>query len=157
MFKRRSPGFVAGWGSLTFVCVFGAALVGGIIIYVVQSLLDSDASRNVNTDADLTVRYFIVALAFSVTAGITEEAIWRGYAVARMEQAGFVRMAIIAPSVLWMLLHLYGGPYTLIGVSFIGAPLVWMAWWKRSVWPLMLAHAGWDLFAFLIATVDRST
>src|SRR6187455_418823 len=44
MFKRRSGGFIVGWGSLTFVCIFGAALVGGIIITIIQAVLDSDAS-----------------------------------------------------------------------------------------------------------------
>jgi membrane protease YdiL (CAAX protease family) len=156
-FRKRRPGFVIGWGSLTLVCMFGAAMVGGLLIFALQELLGSEASSNVNSDTELTVRYLVLALALSITAGVTEEAIWRGYFVARMEQAGFVRWAIIGPSAVWVLLHVYGGPYTLIGITFIGAPLVWMAWWKRSVWPLMLAHVAWDVFAFLIATVDSST
>lgn len=155
MFARRSVGFTTGWGALTFVCIFGAAIVGGLLIAIIQESLGSDAARNVRGDTDLTIRYFLVAIGFSITAGISEEAIWRGYGTARVEQAGYPRAALFAPSIIWVLLHVYGGPYTLLGVAFIGAPIVWMAWWKRSVWPLMLAHTAWDVFAFLIATVDQ--
>ncbi len=34
----------------------------------------------------------------------------------------------------------------------VAAPLVWLYWWKRSVWPLMIAHACYDMFIFLINT-----
>ena len=156
MFAHRSAGFAAGWGAVTFAAMFGAAIVGGVVISALKSLAGSHAVSNVRAQNELTGRYALVAIGLSLAAGIAEEAVWRAYGAARLEQAGYPRLALVGPSGVWVLLHLYGGPYTVLGVAFLGAPLVWMAWWKRSVWPLMVAHVAWDLLAFLAAAVHTN-
>jgi len=154
MFRRRSAGFVVGWGALTVAALFGAAIVGGTLTSAIRSAVGSHAPSNVGTQDHLTVRYALVAIALSLAAGFAEESVFRAYGRARLEQLGYRRVAVWAPSVLWVALHLYGGPYTVLGVACLGVPLVWMAWWKNSIWPLMVAHAAWDLIAFLAATTQ---
>jgi membrane protease YdiL (CAAX protease family) len=154
---RRSPAFLAGWSAVTLVATVVASVVGGMLAYGLGQSFGLDEETNVG-DATFTLKYTVTAVLLAAGAGFGEELVWRAYGMARMEQAGWPRAAVVVPSAIWVLLHLYGGVLTLVVVACVGAPLLWIVWYRRSVWPAVIAHAVYNLAVFLLAaaapTVD---
>ena len=87
----------------------------------------------------------------SLTAGICEEAIYRGYlqkqfvALTRSVPAGIILSALAFGSA-----HSYQGSKRVLMISVMGAMSGILAHWSRSVRPGMIAHALQDVLgAFL--------
>jgi membrane protease YdiL (CAAX protease family) len=149
----RKPRFwpTIGYGLLGFVCCIGAVMVAATIVGVIIRATGYEPPTVRDSDVTFTTAYLLAALAISITAGISEEIVYRAYGISRMEQAGFPRAALFVPILVWTAQHLYEGPIALLIVGSVGIPLVWLFWWKRSVWPLMIAHAMYDITIFLIS------
>ncbi len=155
-FGRPRASEVVGRGLLAFVACMGAVLVAGIVVTIAIELAGGDAS-SLGEDGptiSLSVGSLVAALAISLTAGVSEEVVYRGYGITRMEQAGWPRAALVVPLVVWSVQHLYAGPIAPLVVGAVGVPLVWLFWRRRSVWPLMAGHALYDLSIFLLNLGD---
>ena len=90
-------------------------------------------------------------VALSITAGICEEALYRGYLQRQfMALTKNVPAGILLSAVAFGLAHSYQGwaRATTIGVE--GAMLGAMAYWRKSVRPGMIAHAWKDALAPLL-------
>ena len=74
---------------------------------------------------------------------------FRAYAITRMEEAGYGRAAVWAPWAVFTVLHLYQGPVALLVIGAVAGIFVWLYRWKRSIWPVMVAHALYDLTILL--------
>jgi membrane protease YdiL (CAAX protease family) len=149
--RRQRPGFIIGWGLLGFACCVGALLVAANLLTVLYAVFDGDIERTTDApDVDLTIGFAFIALTISVTAGVCEELIYRAYAITRMEQLGWTRAALVVPWAVWTAQHLYAGPPALLVIGAVGAPLVWLYRWKRSLWPVVVAHALYDIGIFLV-------
>jgi membrane protease YdiL (CAAX protease family) len=91
-------------------------------------------------------------IAVSVTAGICEEAMYRGYlqrqliAFSRSPAIGIVGSAIVFGAG-----HAYKGGAGAVRIVLFGALFGILAYWRRSVRPGMIAHAFTDAFAGLLA------
>jgi membrane protease YdiL (CAAX protease family) len=159
-FGRPRAGFVAGYGALGFVCCFLAVLTVGFAVVMFEVAIGHDPSPTEETtlhDEDaavpLTFGSLAAAAALSLTAGLAEETVFRAYGTSRLEQAGLRRTAVWAPWALFTLLHLYQGPIALLVIGALAAVLTWLYRWKRSVYPVMVAHALYDMTVFtLVAT-----
>jgi hypothetical protein len=97
---------------------------------------------------------FSLWLVLSVSAGICEEFVFRGYlqrqfsALARNAAAGIVLSAIV-----FSVGHLYEGVVKAGVIGVFGILLGTLAYARRSLAPGMLAHAWHDIFAGLLLYV----
>lgn len=128
----------------------GAALwvASWVLVYVVGSLLSGLGSNEVDFLPKALPLWFRItdALVIAVTAGITEEVVVRGYAQTRLEQLRApTPVIILLPTGLWALLHLYQGVGPAVTIFILG--LAYAVWFHatRRLWPLIIAHAMFDL------------
>ena len=95
-------------------------------------------------------------IALSVTAGICEETIFRGYlqpqfmALTKSAPAGILLSAAIFGAV-----HAYQGFRMTILIALYGAMFGILAYWRGSVRPAMIAHAWQDSLNGVLAIVMR--
>jgi uncharacterized protein len=95
-------------------------------------------------------------IALSVTAGICEETIFRGYL-----QRQFVALVKSAPAGILLsaavfgLAHAYQGFRMVVLISLYGAMFGILAYWRGSVRPGMIAHAWQDSLNGVLAAVLR--
>jgi membrane protease YdiL (CAAX protease family) len=95
-------------------------------------------------------------IALSVTAGICEETIFRGYlqrqfmALTKSAPAGIVLSAAAFGAA-----HAYQGFRMVILIGLYGAMFGILAYWRRSVRPGMIAHALQDSLNGVLASVMR--
>lgn len=93
----------------------------------------------------------VLWVALSISAGICEEAVYRGYflrqfmALTRSAPAGIVLAAVLFGAA-----HTYLGLSQAIQISFLGAMSGILAVWRRSVRPGMIAHALQDILGAII-------
>jgi membrane protease YdiL (CAAX protease family) len=120
-----------------------------ILGYAFQSLGSNDVQF---LPLGLPLWYLLVqSVVIAVGAGVTEEIMVRGYAMTRLQQLGAPPAVIVlVPTALWSLLHIYQGPAA-VAVIF-GLGLVWALWFQRTrrLWPLIIAHALFDLTQLLL-------
>lgn len=154
-FQRRGPGFVVGYGLLGLVCCYGALIVTAIVSLGVYSAFGGDVESATgagdDTDLELSVATLVVAYVLSITAGITEEIVFRAYAITRLEQLGWGRWAPVAAGLLFTALHLYQGVFAVVVIGSITCVFTWLYKWKRSLLPIMVAHALYDAVQLTLA------
>jgi uncharacterized protein len=90
----------------------------------------------------------------ALTAGVTEELIFRGYLLPRLNlllRSPF--LAIISSSLIFGLAHFrYGTIMNVVGPFFIGLGLAFYYWKYRSIKIAVIFHVLWDLMATYLAT-----
>ena len=87
----------------------------------------------------------------SLTAGICEEAIFRGYL--QRQFMAFTKNAAIGISlsaVAFGAAHAYQGLRHAIQIAMLGAMLGALAWYRKSVRPGMISHAAQDIIAIFV-------
>lgn len=153
-FNRRKPGFVLGYGVLGVACCYGAIIVVGIFVLVLSGGVDESAtSSDGGPGISLTAASLAAAYLISISAGITEEIVFRAYAITRLEQLGWKKAAFIVPGVVFASLHLYQGVVAIFAIGSVTIILTWMFKWKRSLLPIMLAHALFDAGQLTLAAL----
>jgi membrane protease YdiL (CAAX protease family) len=150
-FGPRPAGFVAGYGALGWVCCFIALVSISLVVNAVILATGGEIGEGDELDFELTVGTVLAALALSIVAGIGEEIVFRAYAIARMEEAGYVRAARWLPLLVFTVVHLYQGPLALLYIGAVGGVFTWLYLWRRSVWPCMVAHFLYDATILLVA------
>lgn len=108
-----------------------------------------------------TPPWFRVAVV--LTAGITEEIMFRGYPIERLHEfSGSLWLAVLIPLVVFTLAHLsMWGWGHLVGVLFGGALLTGLYLWQHDLIACMIAHAVIDslvlMLPALLKRIDRHT
>jgi uncharacterized protein len=98
----------------------------------------------------------VLWIALSVTAGICEEAIFRGYLQPQfMALTRSVPGGILLSAVVFGAAHAYQGYKMVILIAFYGAMFGSLSYWRRSVRPGMIAHGWQDSFSGVLASVMR--
>ena len=98
----------------------------------------------------------VLWIALSVTAGICEEAIFRGYlqpqfmALTRNAPGGILLSAAVFGAA-----HAYQGHKMVILIAFYGAMFGGLSYWRGSVRPGMIAHGWQDSLNGVLAAVMR--
>lgn len=155
-FSRRGPGFVLGYGLLGLALCYVALIAAVLVVEVVYVSFGGDLEslgEGEDPDVDLTAASLAVAYVIALTAGVTEEIVFRAYAITRLEELGWGRAAFIVPGVIFTVLHLYQGPLALALIGAITIAFTWLYRMKRSVWPVMVAHALFDAVQLTLLAV----
>jgi membrane protease YdiL (CAAX protease family) len=142
-FGRRPAGFIAGWGVVGLAAVYGALIAAFVLVAPIYTAVGGTTPDDSGA-VELTAASLAVAYVIAITAGITEEIIFRAYAITRLEELGWRRAAVVVPGVVFTLLHLYQGVLAVVLIGAVTAAFTWLYRWKRSIWPVMVAHALFD-------------
>jgi uncharacterized protein len=90
-------------------------------------------------------------IVMSLTAGICEEALFRGYLqrqfMALTKSASF---GIVLSAAAFGAAHAYQGLLHAVQIALLGAMLGALAWWRKSVRPGMISHATQDMLAIFV-------
>jgi membrane protease YdiL (CAAX protease family) len=143
------------WGSLRrFLREVGIA-----IVFLVATIMFSSLTGSHGDAGDRATQFLLpqgrmeIALwvILSITAGICEEAVYRGYLQKQfMALTSSVPAGIILSALAFGLAHSYQGFTRVLTIGVMGAMGGILAYWCRSVRPGMIAHATQDVLgAFL--------
>jgi len=101
--------------------------------------------------------YFIFAI--SVSAGICEELLFRGYLFNFLTQHMSVWLAMVVSSIAFGLPHIYQGAVQMIKTAFLGMMLVTVYWYSDSLMIAILLHIAIDMYAGSVAYIvlNRNT
>lgn len=101
-----------------------------------------------------TIAEKIMWVLLSITAGVCEETIFRGYLQRQFE--AFTRSAllgIVLSAAVFGAGHIYQGPRPAFVIGCYGAMFSILAYWRRSIRPGIFAHAWQDSLAGLLVGV----
>lgn len=91
-------------------------------------------------------------VALSISAGICEEAVFRGYLQQQFQAlSGNAAIAIGAQAVVFGVSHGYQGLRNTIVIAVFGAVYGVLAHWRRNLRPGMILHAWTDVFSGLLS------
>jgi membrane protease YdiL (CAAX protease family) len=89
-----------------------------------------------------------VWLALSVSAGICEEIVFRGYLQRQLAAiTGKPRLAIVAQAILFGVAHGYEGVHAVVFIVVYGLVLGGLAAWRGNIRAGIWEHAVWDILA----------
>lgn len=141
------------WAGAFFI---GSRVVLAIIVVIVMAVakLPQDTftlKKSVEAVGSLAPNSWVeivMWIGLSVTAGIVEEFVFRGYlqrqliALTRNAAAGILLCAVV-----FGFAHAYQGGTQMLIISALGALFGVLAWWRQDLKPGIIAHAGQDIFA----------
>jgi len=113
------------------------AAVGFVLGHLMKAG-DTEALKNLLPHTILEDSVFLLV---ALTAAICEETIFRGYL--QRQFAGWTRNAaagIVLQGIAFGAAHAYQGTTQIIVIAFYGCMFGWLAWWRKSLRPGMLAH-----------------
>jgi membrane protease YdiL (CAAX protease family) len=152
------------WGNY-LAWLIGAALgltvLSTSVLSVIQASKAGKAAVPDGSEAGLTRLLSTPAWfrwAVVITAGVTEEIMFRGYPIERLhEVTGSLWLAALIPLAVFTLAHLGGWSWShLVGVLFGGGLLTGLYLWQRDLVACIIAHALIDsLIIFLPALLKK--
>ena len=94
----------------------------------------------------VTIRERIAFIGLSVSAGICEEIVFRGFLIAALLPVlGNVLLAVLVSAFLFGVLHAYQGVTGVARAALLGAALSLSFVYSGSIYPAMVAHTGIDI------------
>jgi len=132
------------------------SIVSTIVISMLGPHHGSEDNRAVQFMLPHGTREMVLWVALSVTAGICEEALYRGYLQRQfMALTKNVPAGILLAGVAFGLAHSYQGWPRAVMIGVEGAMLGALAQWRKSVRPGMIAHAWKDAWAPLLMSAMK--
>ena len=115
-----------------------------------HGLLGPSAARTVDILLPRTALEMAVWIAVSLTAGFTEEAVFRGYLQQQFHAlTGSAAVAVLAQAALFGVAHGYQGVKNVVVIAVLGLLYGLLALARGNLRPGMLAHAWSDLYGGL--------
>jgi membrane protease YdiL (CAAX protease family) len=91
-----------------------------------------------------------VWIGLSLSAGICEEVVFRGYLQRQLAAlSGSTSLAILGQAIVFGVAHGYAGVGAVIRIVVYGLAIGMLAQWRGNIRAGVLAHAAWDIFAGL--------
>ncbi len=109
--------------------------------FVLGHFMRSGVTESLKNALPHTILEDAVFLLVALTAAICEETIFRGYL--QRQFTGWTRNAavgIVLQSIAFGAAHAYQGASGAIVIVFFGCMFGWLAWWRKSLRPGILAH-----------------
>ena len=137
--------------SLLLMAIVYAAVV--VVFYTVWGLLGSTSQVSESPGPATPPIDLPIVFAVSAMNGLFEELFLCGYLITVTKETRGFWPAVNASTGLRLLCHLYQGTYALISILPLG--LIFGYWYAKTgrLWPLIVAHAMFDLLALL--TIGR--
>jgi membrane protease YdiL (CAAX protease family) len=119
---------------------------------LVAPMLGEDTAKSINSLLPRGPAEIVTWIALSVSAGICEEAIFRGYLQQQLEAlSGSATIAIAAQALVFGVGHGYQGLRNTIVITVFAVLYGGLAHWRRSLRPGMIMHAWTDVFSGILA------
>ncbi len=91
-----------------------------------------------------------VWICLSLSAGICEEIVFRGYLQRQLTAlTGNLGLAIVLQAIIFGIGHAYEGIGSIVNITLHGLVLGLLAAWRRNIRAGMIEHAAWDIIAGL--------
>ena len=121
--------------------LLAAQVILGTISAVLSRFLPSQANAVLKNMVPHTALEIALYLLLSLTAGICEEIMFRGYLQRQFAAwTGNAIAAILLQGIVFGLAHGYQGLSMVIVIAVFGCMFGWLAWWRKSLRPGMMAH-----------------
>jgi uncharacterized protein len=147
-----------GWLGMVNAGVFGAIAVGGLQWLNLKRIgkMEGEAPELLRKLANrlLPVNFleYLPYSALAITAGVCEEFVYRGFAIAAFSKTGLPSwLVVIISAILFGLAHAYQGRGGIISTGIFGVLLAIGRLEFDSLIPVMMWHAGLDLAAGIAA------
>lgn len=153
---ERQPLSAIGFRRLTWASLgFGVALGAVVIITFPLASLILKALNVPNPQtalAEVATMPLWLRVGTLLTAGVTEEILFRGYPISRLKAAtGSTAIAVVIPFAVFVVLHLPSwGAAHLLFVSVAAALFTLAFLWRRDLWMNIIAHIVADSVPLLI-------
>jgi uncharacterized protein len=116
------------------------------VTWLLFAALAPDAARIVSAGRQFsgTPATAVVAIVVSVVNPVFEEFLWLGYGVTRLAPWVGLRRASAISVTLRAAVHLYQGPWMVLGILPLGCVFTWYYCRTRRLWPVVVAHLLFD-------------
>jgi uncharacterized protein len=148
----------SGWVGIVVSGVSGTFLIGALQWLNLRRIgkMEGEAPELLRKLASrllpVTIVEYLPYSALAITAGVCEEFVYRGFAIAALSRAGLpLWMVVIVSSILFGLAHAYQGRGGIVSTGIFGVLLAIGRLWLGSLVPVMMWHAGLDLAAGIAA------
>jgi membrane protease YdiL (CAAX protease family) len=109
---------------------------------------------NIYSTKDQAGKIFIGAALF-LWIGPSEEIFWRGFAQHNLSKKYGYLGAFIINSLVYAFVHIWAFNFMLFMAALIcGLFWGWLFMRYKNVWPVLISHALWDLFIFIIIPIS---
>jgi membrane protease YdiL (CAAX protease family) len=146
------------WTGVIASGLFGAFFIGGLQWLNLRRIgkMEGEAPELLKKLASrlLPVNFleYLPYAALAITAGVCEEFVYRGFAIAAFSKVGLpLWVVVILSSLLFGLAHAYQGRSGIVSTGIFGVLLAVGRLWIGSLVPVMMWHAGLDLAAGIAA------
>jgi uncharacterized protein len=150
-------GFAPSWSSIfrdfgiAIAYLFVSQIVLGTLNVLLHHFMHSNANAVLKNLLPHTGLEIAVYLVLCVTAGICEEAIFRGYLQHQFTAwTGSAAIGIALQGAIFGAGHTYQGPLMMIVIGVYGCMFGMLAWWRKSLRPGMTAHCLQDALAGIV-------
>jgi membrane protease YdiL (CAAX protease family) len=147
-----------GWAGLLASGLFGAIFIGGLQWLNLRRIgkMEGEAPELLRKLANrllpVNVLEYLPYAALAITAGVCEEFIYRGFAIAALSRVGLpIWVVVMVSSILFGLAHAYQGRGGIVSTGIFGVLLAIGRLSFGSLLPVMMWHAGLDLAAGIAA------
>ena len=147
-----------GWAEVAASGLLGAILIGGLQCLNLKRIgkMEGEAPELLRKLATrilpVSLLEYLPYAALAITAGVCEEFIYRGFAIAALSKEGLpLWLVVITSSVFFGLAHAYQGRGGIVSTGIFGVLLAIGRLGFGSLVPVMMWHAGLDLAAGIAA------
>jgi len=138
---------------IAIVFQFCALLILGVVSIFLNSKQDSSSVMFMMPKGAIEI---VIWVLFSITAGICEETIFRGYFQRQFSGwTGSIFVGVLLSAALFGSAHLYQGGKQAIVIGLLGAMLSGLAVYRRSLKPGMIGHSLQDGITGIVLSLMR--
>lgn len=124
--------------------------------WLMHRLMGPDQAKSINSLLPQSVMEIVLWIALSISAGICEEIVFRGYFQKQFAAyTNSISVGVLLQGIVFGLGHSYQGVKQVIIISVLGILYGWFAAWRKSLRPTMIAHAWTDIHSGYLSTLFR--
>ena len=97
--------------------------------------------------------FWLVGLALLLIVGPAEEIFWRGYLQQKASEWWGRHIGFLVMLCFYTAIHVWSFNFMLIAAAAVAGGFQGLVYWQfgpRSLWPLIVSHALWDVAVFLV-------
>jgi membrane protease YdiL (CAAX protease family) len=156
---RRMKEAVAGAG-LGIAVQVGATVVGGVVIYLLESASGEQVGRPEQVSSDLEAWGVVVFAVFAIAiAPAVEEFVFRGLLFRSIADRHGFWLGALASAVPFGLTHAVPGRSLdvwalMITLMVVGIGLAWIHWWRRNLLANIAAHSLFNVIGVIVVLAE---